>query len=68
MSQRNPHTLPKIMEAAVKQLKGKVDNPYAVASSTLQRSGSLKPGTNTATPKGIKRGNMTQAKRRATVK
>jgi len=56
------------MEAAVKQLKGKVDNPYAVASSTLQRSGSLKPGTNTATPKGIKRGNMTQAKRRATVK
>jgi hypothetical protein len=27
-------------------------NPYAAGSATLQKSGSLKPGTNTATAKG----------------
>lgn len=39
---------------------------YAVASSTLQKSGSLKPGTNTATSKGAKRGRMTEAQRAKT--
>lgn len=58
--------LPKIMERAVKKLKGKVDNPYAVASATLQKSGSLKRGTNTATSKGIRRGKMTEAQRART--
>lgn len=55
--------LPPIMEAAVKELKGRVDNPYAVASATLQKSGSLKRGTNTATAKGKTRGAMTKAQR-----
>jgi hypothetical protein len=53
--------LPKLMETAVKKLKGKVDNPYAVASATLQKSGSLKPGTNTATAKGQRRGAHSEA-------
>lgn len=53
--------LPPLMEAAVKRLKGKVDNPYAVASATLQKAGSLKRGTNTATKKGQSRGAKTSA-------
>jgi hypothetical protein len=57
--------LPKIMEKAVIRLKGKVDNPYAVASSTLQKSGSLKQGTNTATAKGKMRGAKSRAWRHA---
>jgi hypothetical protein len=57
--------LPAIMEKAVIRLKGKVDNPYAVASSTLQKSGSLKPGTNKPTAKGVKRGKMSRAQRHA---
>ena len=57
--------LPKLMEAAVKELKGKVDNPYAVASSALQKSGSLKKGTNTATQKGKTRGTKSRAWRHA---
>jgi hypothetical protein len=66
MAQNKGRGLPLIMEAAVKELKGKVANPYAVASSTLQKSGSLKPGTNTATSKGAKRGRMTEAQRAKT--
>ena len=65
MAQNKGRGLPLIMEAAVKELKG-VANPYAVASSTLQKSGSLKPGTNTATSKGAKRGRMTEAQRAKT--
>ena len=57
--------LPAIMEKAVVRLKGKVDNPYAVASSTLQKSGALKPGTNTATAKGKARGAKSRAWRHA---
>ena len=57
--------MPKILDRLVRQLKakGNVDNPYAVATATLQRSGSLKPGTAQATKKGIRRGNMTPAQR-----
>jgi hypothetical protein len=59
--------LPKLMETAVKRIKQASPgvNPYAVASSTLQKSGSLKRGTNTATKKGISRGGKSQSWRRA---
>jgi hypothetical protein len=59
--------LPSIMETAVKQIKKSSPgvNPYAVASSTLQKSGSLRKGTNTPTKKGVIRGAKSQAWRRA---
>ena len=46
------------MEKAVKEIKRSSPgvNPYAVASTTLQKSGTLKKGTNTATKKGLARG------------
>jgi hypothetical protein len=57
--------LPAIMDVAVKRIKANSPgvNPYAVASSVLQKSGSLKRGTNTATKQGITRGKMTRAQR-----
>jgi hypothetical protein len=60
--------LPAIMETAVKRIKQSSPgvNPYAVASSTLQKSGSLKPGTNEPTKKGVSRGKMTKAQRHKT--
>ena len=59
--------LPKLMETAVKQIKKSSPgvNPYAVASSALQKSGSLKKGTNTATAKGKMRGAKSRAWRHA---
>src|SRR5262245_19984805 len=60
--------MPKIMERLVGQLKGKVDNPYAVATSQLQKHGILKKGTQELTPKGEQRqalGNAGRAKDRA---
>ena len=55
------------METAVREIKKSLPgvNPYAVASSTLQKSGSLKKGTNTATAKGKRRGAKTRAWRHA---
>ena len=50
------------MDRLVKQLQGKgIDksSAYAIATSKLQKSGNLKKGTNKATSKGAKRGNMT---------
>ena len=60
--------LPKIMETAVKRIKQSSPgvNPYAVASSALQKSGSLKQGTNQPTKKGVARGQMTRAQRHRT--
>ncbi len=56
--------MPKILERLVGQLKAKkVANPYAVATRSLQKAGDLKKGTQEATPKGIKRGNMTPGER-----
>jgi len=58
--------MPKILERLVKQLKdkGKSDSSaYAIATSVLQKSGNLKPGTQKATSKGIHRGNMSPAER-----
>jgi hypothetical protein len=51
------------MEKAVLKIKKASPdvNPYAVASSTLQASGSLKKGTNEATKAGVKRGRKSSA-------
>lgn len=59
--------LPKLMETAVREIKKSSPgvNPYAVASSALQKSGSLKKGTNSATAKGKARGAKTRAWRHA---
>jgi hypothetical protein len=61
--------MPKILDEAVTQIKKKgasTSRAYAMATSALQKSGSLKKGHNTATKKGVKRGAMTQAERRRT--
>jgi len=61
--------MPKILDEAVKRLKAKgwgTSSAYAIGTSTLQKSGSLKAGTNKPTSKGIKRGQMSQAQRRRT--
>ncbi len=58
--------MPKILERLVRQLKakGKSDSAaHAIAVSALQKSGNLKPGTQTATAKGTRRGNMTPGER-----
>lgn len=59
--------MPAIWERAVKKIKAASPdvNPYAVATSALQKSGSLKPGTREATAKGVKRGKMTAKQRHA---
>jgi hypothetical protein len=61
--------MPKILDAAVKQLKAQgwgTSSAYAIGTSTLQKSGSLKKGSNKPTAKGIKRGQMTRAERHRT--
>jgi hypothetical protein len=57
--------MPKILEDAVKAIKKTSPgvNPWAVATSTLQKAGELKKGTNKPTAKGVKRGEMTRAER-----
>jgi hypothetical protein len=60
--------MPKILDAAVKQIKKTSPgvNPYAAATASLQKAGELKKGTNQPTAKGVKRGNMTRAQRHKT--
>jgi hypothetical protein len=61
--------MPKILEDAVKRIKAKghsTSSAFAIATSALQKSGSIKKGHNTATKKGIARGNMTRAQRHKT--
>lgn len=58
--------MPAILERLVKQLmsKGKSkSSAFAIATSTLQKAGDLKPGSQQATAKGAKRGAMTPAQR-----
>lgn len=58
--------MPKILKRLVKQLKDKgysESAAYAIATSQLQKAGNLKKGTNKATKKGKKRGNMSPAAR-----
>ena len=58
--------MPAILDRLVNQL---MDNghskasAYAIATSALQKSGNLKPGSREATEKGKKRGKMTPAQR-----
>jgi hypothetical protein len=62
--------MPAILDEAVRQLKKKgwgTSSAYAIGTSTLQKSGSLKKGTNQPTAKGVKRGKMSQAERRRTM-
>ena len=60
--------MPKILEAAVKRIKakGKVSNPWAVATAALQKAGELKKGSNKPTKKGIARGQMSRTQRHKT--
>ena len=60
--------MPKILDKAVKAIKASSPgvNPYAVATATLQRSGSLKKGTQKPTAQGVKRGQMSKAQRHKT--
>lgn len=58
--------MPKILERLVSQLQAKGKSKqaaYAIATSALQKSGNLKKGSNKATEKGKKRGDMTPAAR-----
>lgn len=58
--------MPAILERLVKQLqaKGKSKSAaFAIATSTLQKAGDLKKGSNKATPKGKRRGAMTPSQR-----
>ena len=59
--------MPKIWEDAVKSIRKSSPNvnPYAVATSTLQKAGELKKGTRTATKLGVKRGKMSRKERHA---
>jgi hypothetical protein len=59
--------LPKILEAAVRAVKRSSPdvNPWAVATSALQKAGELKKGTNAPTKLGVKRGKMTRKERHA---
>jgi hypothetical protein len=58
--------MPNILKRLVGQLQAKgksKDAAYAIATSSLQKSGNLKKGSNKATSKGKKRGKMTPAAR-----
>ena len=58
--------MPEILERAVRQLQAKGmdrSRAYATATSTLQKSGSLKPGSQQLTAKGQKRNAMGPAGR-----
>ena len=58
--------MPKILERLVSQLEAKGKSKklaYAIATSTLQKSGSLKPGTQELTAKGKARSEMGAAGR-----
>ena len=46
--------MPKILDKRVRALKGKVKNPYAVATAALQKEGKLKKGSHKVV-KGRKR-------------
>ena len=61
--------MPKILDETVKRLKAKgwgESSAYAIGTSTLQKAGELKAGTNKPTKLGAKRGAMTQAQRHKT--
>jgi hypothetical protein len=55
--------MPKILDAAVKQIKRNSPgvNPWAAATATLQKAGDLKKGSNKPTAKGKLRGSKSRA-------
>lgn len=58
--------MPKILERLVSQLQAKgksKSSAFAIATAALQRSGNLKKGTQKATAKGARRGNMSPGQR-----
>lgn len=58
--------MPAILDRLVSQLRAKGKSKqaaFAIATSTLQKAGDLKKGTQKATAKGTKRGAMTPAAR-----
>ena len=58
--------MPAILDRLVKQLKAKgksESSAFAIATAALQKSGNLKPGTQEATAKGKRRGEMTPGER-----
>jgi hypothetical protein len=59
--------MPRILEDAVRAIKKSSPdvNPWAVATSTLQKSGELRSGTNQPTKLGVKRGKMSRKERHA---
>jgi hypothetical protein len=63
--------MPKILDKAVQKIKARgasESSAYAIATSALQKAGDLKKGTQKATSKGTKRGQMSAAERQATRK
>lgn len=63
--------MPKILDKAIKELMAKgmdESKAYAIATASLQKSGSLKKGTRKVTKKGTKRGEMTKKQRAKTRK
>lgn len=59
--------MPRILDKAVERIKarGASGNPYAIAVSTLQKSGSLKKGSLEPTKQGTLRGSKSEAWRKA---
>lgn len=58
--------MPAILDRLVSQLRAKGKSKsaaYAIATSSLQKSGNLKKGTAKATAKGTRRGKMTPGQR-----
>jgi len=58
--------MPKLLKILISRLKKKGKTPaqaYAIAVSSLQKAGDLKPWTTEATAQWKKRGNMTHAER-----
>lgn len=60
--------MPAILDAAVKRLKAKgfpTSSAFAIGTSTLQKAGEIKKGSNKPTKLGVKRGAMSRKERHA---
>lgn len=60
--------MPKILDDAVRDIRTQNPNvsksqAYAMATDTLQKSGSLRKGTDQPTKQGVQRGQMSRAER-----
>ena len=67
MADRDPAILRKAVHSIQKENPGmSKDSAYAIGTSTLQKSGDLRKGTDDATDKGKRRGEMSKRTRAAT--